>query len=67
MKLTKSEQLYADQKTRFFGVNPTHEDFANTRAHMEGIKELVSIRPAGAPDQFGRVGGLYSWQQSPWD
>lgn len=65
MPLTPEEQQYSDAKVRFFTVNPTQEDFVNARAHMEGIKRLVSVQPD--PDPSGRVGGLYSWQRSPWD
>ncbi len=61
-KLTESEKVYCNQKTQFFGVNPTLTDFANTRRWTEGIKELVSIRN-DAPSN----GCRYSWQRSPWD
>lgn len=66
MKLTESERLHAIGLDRLCTVNSTPESQAATIRHIEGIKELVSIRD-DVPDRFGRIGGLYSWQQSPWD
>ncbi len=66
MKLTESEKTYCDQKTVFFGVNPTPTDFENTRRWTEGIKTLVSVRD-DTPSPSGRINGCYSWQRSPWD
>lgn len=65
MALTEQEKWYSDAKVRCVVVNPTQSDFESVRRHTEAIKQLVSVKPD--PDPSGRVGGLYSWQQSPWD
>jgi hypothetical protein len=66
VKLTESERQHAIGLDRLCMVRSTPESQAATIRHIEGIKELVSIRN-DVPDSSGRINGCYSWQRSPWD